>query len=142
MTPEIEQRLADFERRHKPDTTQYLALFREEIVALHFKGYTQKMAFHYVKEHGVSCSLRTFERWVKENIDFTTESVLSAASRTSSGVARSSATVAVLMDNKGASGINSTQRDAALALARERREEGFKNSVDRALEPARVGGDS
>lgn len=81
MTPEIQQRLADFERRHKPDTTQYLALYRDEIVALHFKGYTQKVAFEYLRELGVGCSSRTFERWVKENIDFTKESNPGATKR-------------------------------------------------------------
>lgn len=81
MTPEIQQRLADFERRHKPDTSQYLALYRDEIVALHFKGYTQKVAFEYLREQGVNCSLRTFERWVEENIDLTIAGVDHLAKR-------------------------------------------------------------
>ncbi|HWI83838.1 hypothetical protein [Ramlibacter sp.] len=75
MTPEIEQRLADFMRRHKPDAArQVFEAFREEIVWLHFRGFSVKTTFEYLKEeHGVSCSLRTFERWVKASIDFDAE---------------------------------------------------------------------
>lgn len=60
----------------------YLATFREEVVYLHFKGYSIKASFEYVKEQGVGCSLRTFERWVKDSIDFTKEECPEATKRT------------------------------------------------------------
>src|SRR3954464_11678534 len=73
MTPEIQMRLADFERRHKPDSRSHLELFRKEVLYLHFKGYPLKSTFLYLQEQGVGCSLRTFERWVKDCIDFREE---------------------------------------------------------------------
>jgi hypothetical protein len=193
MTPDIHRRLEDFERRHKPDSKVYLARFREEIVYLHFKGYSVKTTFEYVKEQGVGCSLRTFERWVKENIDFEKEQMPDEVKRTRpwpaedkqtgeggragqalqtaskplvaervgfslagaaaddptllGGVAPGPAKLPkhhVLVDDKGgpplqlnedaAKPTTRTDREQALAAARERREKGFKNPVDRALE--------
>lgn len=82
MSPEILARLEDFKRRHKPDSKQYLATRREEIVALHFKGYSLKATFAYLVETGFDYySLRTFERWVRENIDFTKEEIPDVAKR-------------------------------------------------------------
>src|SRR5687768_11915111 len=81
MTPEIVKRLADFEARHSPDSKTYLAAFREEVVYLYFKGYSLKATFVYLQEQGVGCSLRTFERWVKENIDFSQEPMPEQAKR-------------------------------------------------------------
>lgn len=121
MSPEILERLADFERRHKPDSRRHLANFREEIVALHFKGYSLKATFAYLMDGGVGCSLRTFERWVKDNIDFAQETPPMRATVSAQATAPAAAT-------DGAS------REAALAMARERRENGFKNPVGRALE--------
>jgi hypothetical protein len=193
MTPEIQKRLDDFERRHKPDSRAYLARFREEVVYLYFKGYSLKTTFEYVKEQGVGCSLRTFERWVKENIDFSKEQMPDEVKRARPWPAETQATgeggragqalqvasqplvadrvgfslagaspddpalrggVApdssklpkhhVLVDEEGGpplqlskdavKPITRTKREEALAAARERREQGFKNPVDRALE--------
>lgn len=82
MTPETIAKLKDFEARHKPDSRTYLVRFREEIVYLHFQGYSLKLTFQYLKEQGVGCSLSTFERWVKTEIDFTKEPVPEAGKRT------------------------------------------------------------
>jgi len=81
MTPEIERRLMEFESRHKPDSRHHLDLFREEVVYLHFKGYSLKATFVYLQEQGVGCSQRTFERWVKDCIDFDKEPRPEAATR-------------------------------------------------------------
>lgn len=147
MSPEILQRLADFERRHKPDSKQYLAAFREEIVALHFKGYSLKKTFQYLKDAGVGCSLRTFERWVKENIDFTKEHVPEAARRARQAVAPEAAAEAPAAplgaaSSNGKSGLDSNQREAALAQSRELREKLFERPVERALDQGRKGGTS
>jgi hypothetical protein len=137
MKPEILERLAEFERQHKPDSSRYLAIYREEIVALHFKGYSLKTTFAYLKEAGVGCSLRTFERWVKDNIDFAQETspLSTSASRQAPAPAAAGAPKSpVLVDSKAAGGLDSINREAALSKARERREKGFKNPVERALE--------
>ncbi len=204
MSPEIAQRLADFEQRHKPDSKTYLTTFREEVVHLHFKGYSLRATFKYLVEQGVGCSLTTFERWVRQNIDFTTEecpesakrkrpwpaeyetagegageggskarrrvgqvanqpltaddaagfSLAGAASNAPALQPGGSATVApapanlpkhiVLVDERGEGDIHSdtetppsnakaVNREEALRLAREEREKGFTNPVERAL---------
>lgn len=157
MSPEILQRLADFERRHKPDSRQQLARFREEILVLHFRGYSLKSTFQYLKELGVSCSLRTFERWVKENIDFTKETLPDVAKRplaafSSAGSTQASAAAAagsgeppklpLLVDSNGGGDLDSTQRQERVAKARELRESGFQSPVERALEQRQQRGTS
>jgi len=148
MSPEILQRLADFERRHRPDSRQQLARFRDEILVLHFRGYSLKSTFQYLKELGVSCSLRTFERWVKENVDFTKEALPEAAKRplaalSSAEGAQGAAAAAgsgeapkrpLLVDNKGSDDLDSAQRQERVAKARQVRESGFLSPVERALE--------
>lgn len=195
MTPEIEARLAEFEERHKPDSSTQLLRFREEIVYLHFKGYSLKLTFEYLKEQGVGCSLRTFERWVHANVDFGAEAMPDAARRRESrpegkgaagklGAARLVVQQPLLSDadteggfslagapasapelhpdlapirekpkhgvlvaqsgapplhstKTGSSGQNSSERAARLAEARQRREAGFVDPVERALQRER-----
>ena len=144
MTPEVQQRLADFMQRHKPDSSSGLARFRQEIVALHFMGFSLKASFQYLVEQGASCSLRTFQRWVKENIDFTQETPPEGVKRSAraipgpaaAGVPAAPAGASPnppASNSKAAGGIDSTERQAALAESRRRSAEGFKNPVDEAL---------
>ena len=64
------ERLALFMANNRPDSTAYLSYFLEEIVVLHFAGYTLKSIHRYLSEHGVSCSYVTFQKWVKSHVDF------------------------------------------------------------------------
>src|SRR5947209_2816909 len=73
MNPERLERLADFTRRHRPDTTAALGAYREEILHLHFRGYSLALIFKFVKEQGVMCSRSAFYRWVQAHIDFEAE---------------------------------------------------------------------
>jgi hypothetical protein len=144
MTPEVHQRLADFMYRHKPDTSSGLARFRQEIVALHFMGFSIKASFQYLVEQGASCSLRTFQRWVKENIDFTQETPPGSLQRpVRAGWAEAAKAIAAadkagesippVSNSKASGGIDSTDRKVDLAEARKRIADGFKNPVEEAL---------
>jgi hypothetical protein len=64
------KRLAKFKSLNKPDSLAYLSCYIDEIVDLHYSGYTFKTIHKYLLEHGVTCTYATFIKWAKLNIDF------------------------------------------------------------------------
>lgn len=66
-------KLADleaFKAASTPNQRNRLWQFKEEIIDLHFSGYSLKLTHKYLVWRGVACSYVSFTRWVKENIDF------------------------------------------------------------------------
>lgn len=68
MNEEIQNRLDEFMKSMKPDSTAYLHNFKEEILYLYHHGYSYKLVHKYLTINGVGCAYSTFIKWARENI--------------------------------------------------------------------------
>ena len=68
MNEEIQNRLTEFMKSMKPDSTAYLHNFKEEILYLYQHGYSYKLVHKYLTMNGVGCAYSTFIKWARENM--------------------------------------------------------------------------